>query len=166
MWCAARAFMRNSIPVNRRTTYLTRWNRSRWSRIISSDYSLVHFIPWDFQLTPFQCMSTFPIHGYTNKQGQTIYKIAMSGMNWSDPLIVQVTIWGNVKGVDFWIHPSKWSFWYQMKAPIFLITPVKYDMQVAADVDFKSYKRICSESSEIVVTTIITIYTLSQRFRL
>ena len=27
------------------------------------------------------------------------------------------------------IHPSKWSFWYQMRAPIFLITPVKYDMQ-------------------------------------
>ena len=31
--------------------------------------------------------------------------------------------------INFWIHPSKWSFWYQMKAPIFLITPVKYDMQ-------------------------------------
>ena len=30
---------------------------------------------------------------------------------------------------DFWVHPSKWSFWYQMRAPIFLITPVKYDMQ-------------------------------------
>ena len=26
----------------------------------------------------------------------------------------------------FWIHRSKWSFWYQMKAPIFLITPVKF----------------------------------------
>ena len=41
-----------------------------------------------------------------------------------------------LKGVwtdHFWIHPSKWSsFWYQMieiKAPIFLITPVKYDME-------------------------------------
>ena len=37
-----------------------------------------------------------------------------------------------VKGAwpdHFWIHPSKWSFWYQMKAPIFLITPVKYNMQ-------------------------------------
>ena len=37
----------------------------------------------------------------------------------------------------FWIHPLKWSFWYRMKGPIFLITPVKYDMQVATDVDFK-----------------------------
>ena len=36
----------------------------------------------------------------------------------------------------------------------------------AADVDFKSYTRKCSESSEIVVTTIITIYELSLRFRL
>ena len=32
--------MRNSIPVNGRTTYFTRWDRSRWSRIISSDYSM------------------------------------------------------------------------------------------------------------------------------
>ena len=31
----------------------------------------------------------------------------------------------------FWIHPSKWSFWYQMKAPIFLINPVKsYGQQI------------------------------------
>ena len=33
-----------------------------------------------------------------------------------------------LKGVwpdQFWIHPSKWSFWYQKKAPIFLITSVK-----------------------------------------
>ena len=51
-----------------------------------------------------------------------------------------------------------------MKAPIFLITPVKYDMQQL--VDFKSYKRKYSESSEIVVTTIITIYELSLRFHL
>ena len=29
----------------------------------------------------------------------------------------------------FWIHRSKWSFWYQMKAPIFLITPVKLYVQ-------------------------------------
>ena len=29
----------------------------------------------------------------------------------------------------FWIHRSKWSFWYQMKAPIFLITPVKFYVQ-------------------------------------
>ena len=52
-----------------------------------------------------------------------------------------------------------------MKAPNFLITPVKYDMQ-QTDVDFKSYKRKCSESSQIVVTTIITIYERSLRFRL
>ena len=24
---------------------------------------------------------------------------------------------------------SKWSFWYQMKAPIFLITPMKFYVQ-------------------------------------
>ena len=42
MWCVARAFMRNSIPVNERTTYLTRWDRSCWSRIISSDYRHIH----------------------------------------------------------------------------------------------------------------------------
>ena len=48
-----------------------------------------------------------------------------------------------------------------MKAPIF--TPVKYDMQT--DVDFKSYKRKCSKSSEMVAT-MITIYELSLRFRL
>ena len=36
----ARAFMRNSIHVNGRTTYLTRWDRPRWSIIISSDYSV------------------------------------------------------------------------------------------------------------------------------
>ena len=33
-----------------------------------------------------------------------------------------------LKGVwpdHFWIHPSKWSFWYQKKTHIFLITPVK-----------------------------------------
>ena len=54
-----------------------------------------------------------------------------------------------------------------MKAPIVLITPVKYDMQQSpTDVDFKSYKRKWSERSEIVVTTIITIYELSLRFRL
>ena len=29
----------------------------------------------------------------------------------------------------FWIHPLKWSFWDQMKAPIFLITPVKFYFQ-------------------------------------
>ena len=29
----------------------------------------------------------------------------------------------------FWIHRSKWSFGYQIKAPIFLITPVKFYMQ-------------------------------------
>ena len=29
----------------------------------------------------------------------------------------------------FWIHRSKWSFWYRMKAPIFLITPVKFYVQ-------------------------------------
>ena len=32
-----------------------------------------------------------------------------------------------IKGVwpdHFWIHQSKWSFWYQKKAHIFLITPV------------------------------------------
>ena len=36
-------------------------------------------------------------------------------------------------------------------------------IQHATDVDFKSYKRKCSESSEIVVTTIISIYELSLR---
>ena len=36
----------------------------------------------------------------------------------------------------------------------------------ATDVDFKSYRRKYSESSEIVVTTIITIYELSLRFHL
>ena len=36
----------------------------------------------------------------------------------------------------------------------------------ATDVDFKSYNQKCSESSEIVVTTIITIYEPSLRFRL
>ena len=44
----------------------------------------------------------------------------------------ETEIIGPIKGVwpdHFWIHPSKWSFWYQMKAPIFLITSVKYDMQ-------------------------------------
>ena len=29
----------------------------------------------------------------------------------------------------FWIHRKKWSFWYQMKAPIFLIMPVKFCVQ-------------------------------------
>jgi len=29
----------------------------------------------------------------------------------------------------FWIHRSKWSFWYQMKAPILLITPVNFYVQ-------------------------------------
>ena len=29
----------------------------------------------------------------------------------------------------FWIHQSKWSFWYQMKAHIFLITSVKFYAQ-------------------------------------
>ena len=36
----------------------------------------------------------------------------------------------------------------------------------ATDVACKSYKRERSESSEIVVTTIITIYELSLRFRM
>ena len=44
----------------------------------------------------------------------------------------------------FLIHPSKWSFWYQMKAPTFCITLVKY----TTDVDFKSYKQKCSESQK------------------
>ena len=47
-------------------------------------------------------------------------------------LHVWMLIMMTIKGVwsdHFWIHPSKWSFWYQIKAPIFLITPVKYDMQ-------------------------------------
>ena len=52
-----------------------------------------------------------------------------------------------------------------MEAPIFLIATVTNDMH-AADVDFKSYKRKCSESSEIVVNTIFTIYELSLRFRM
>ena len=37
-----------------------------------------------------------------------------------------------IKGVwsdHFWIHPSKSSFWYQMKAHIFLITPVNFYVQ-------------------------------------
>ena len=42
--CAQRAFMRNSIPVNGRTTYLTRFDLSRWSIIISSDYSYFHVL--------------------------------------------------------------------------------------------------------------------------
>ena len=29
----------------------------------------------------------------------------------------------------FWIHRLKWSFWYQMKAPIFPITAVKFYVQ-------------------------------------
>ena len=39
---------------------------------------------------------------------------------------------GLLKGIwsdHLWIHPSKWSFLYQMKAPIFLITPVKFHVQ-------------------------------------
>ena len=68
-----------------------------------------------------------------------------------------------VMTLSLWIHPSKWSFWYQMKAPTFLITPVKYDMQQMLILKLQ-YKRKCSESSEIVVTTIITIYELSLRF--
>ena len=38
----------------------------------------------------------------------------------------------SLKGIwpdHFWIHPSKWRFWYQRKAPIFLITPVKFNVQ-------------------------------------
>ena len=38
----------------------------------------------------------------------------------------------NLKGGyydHFWIHRSKGSFWYQMKAPIFLIMPVKFYVQ-------------------------------------
>ena len=37
-----------------------------------------------------------------------------------------------LKGVwpdHFWIHPLKWSLWYQMKAPVFLIAPVKCYLQ-------------------------------------
>ena len=45
MWCTARAFIRNSIPINGRTTYLTRWDCPRWSRIISSDSRTFHLWP-------------------------------------------------------------------------------------------------------------------------
>ena len=51
-----------------------------------------------------------------------------------------------------------------MKAPIFLITPVKYDMQQM--LILKLQAKVYSESSEIVVTTIITIYELWLRFHL
>ena len=46
--------------------------------------------------------------------------------------ILALTIDHWVRGIwpnHFWIHPSKWSFWYQMKAPIPLITPVKCYVQ-------------------------------------
>ena len=53
----------------------------------------------------------------------------------------------------FWIHRSKWSFWYQMKAPIFVITPVKFYVQHMLLVKVISEKR--SESS---VTTKFTTF--------
>ena len=37
-----------------------------------------------------------------------------------------------LKGVrpdHFWIHPSKWICWYQVKAPIFLSHYPSYDIQ-------------------------------------
>ena len=45
---------------------------------------------------------------------------------------INITVYNALKGSyydHFWIHRSKWSFWYQMKAPIFLITPVKCYVQ-------------------------------------
>ena len=39
---------------------------------------------------------------------------------------------GSIKGGyydHFWTHRSKWSFWYHMKTPIFLITLVKFYVQ-------------------------------------
>ena len=69
-----------------------------------------------------------------------------------------------LKGVlpdHLWIHPSKWSFRYQMKAHGFSHYACK--MLRTTDVACKSYKRKRSES---LVTTIITIYEFSLRFRL
>ena len=71
---------------------------------------------------------------------------------------------GFVKGGyydHFWIHRSKWSFWYQMKASIF--SHYACEFLRATDVACKSYKRKRSESS---VTTIITTYEFSLCFRL
>ena len=45
------------------------------------------------------------------------------------------------------IHQNK-SFWYQMKALIFLIAPVKYDMQQMLNL------KVTSESEEIVGTNV------------
>ena len=52
----------------------------------------------------------------------------------------------------FWIHRSKWRFWYQMKSPYF--SHYACEILRAADVACKSYKGKRSESS---ITTIITI---------
>ena len=63
------------------------------------------------------------------------------------------------------IHLSKWSFgMVSEESPYFSYHPCK--ILRPRDFDFKSYKRKCSESSDIVVTTIITIYELSLRCRL
>ena len=68
-----------------------------------------------------------------------------------------------IKGVrpdHFWIHPLKWSFWYQMKAPY---SHYACEILRATDVACKSDKQKRSESS---VSTIITIPEFSLRFRL
>ena len=62
-----------------------------------------------------------------------------TGLAMSIPVIPALNRFGAnitlVKGVwpdHLWIHSSKWSFWYQMKAPIFLINPVKsYGQQMS-----------------------------------
>ena len=64
----------------------------------------------------------------------------------------------------FWSHRSKLSFWYQMKALIYLITPVKFYVQQMLLV--KVISENVAKVQEILVTTIITIHEFSLRFRL
>ena len=57
-----------------------------------------------------------------NSKTECIFYLFGIGGSFENPCTI-------VKGCyydHFWIHPSNWSFWYQMKAPIFLIRP--YEM--------------------------------------
>ena len=64
--------------------------------------------------------SIYVMHGYPGHGKLTLCK----------PIVSKYRL--NIKGGYYdhvWIQRSKWSFWYQMKAPIFLITPVKFYVQ-------------------------------------
>ena len=88
-------------------------------------YCHLHYswrLTWCHTRCPNRCMCSIPFLISYDVNSYMTLKICVQS-------IFKYCVFNGVWPDHFWIHPLKWSFWYQMKAIIFLITPVKYYLQ-------------------------------------